>query len=200
MIQFVTSILDWLWLGLIAPAASKIGDTMEMAILVPMMGLGLPQVLQVMVIGGLTALLSMAIMRLLRVKEKEAWYLKEIQERKEAQKALSSIPDWKVREVLQDASDSDIDEIYNTYISKKFAWFGSTYLVPIFTMLFWLDTRPGLGNTRFLVEFHDAPMGIPGLSVPLVFFTGYFLVFFSNKIIRRFRDIKRDTTLIEIMR
>ena len=203
MLQLVNSILDWVWLGLIAPTASFMGDLLEMCTLAPMNTVGIPLVIQVAVIGGLAASLSICIKRLLKVEEKEAGYLEEIERKKHAaQDALSAIGDWKVKEVLQNASDSEIDEIYNTYISKKFAWFGSTYLVPVFITLFWLDTRHRIGQHRFLVEFHDSSLGVPGLSVPLVFFFGYCMVLFLNRMMKRFKEADRNSILkhIEITR
>lgn len=179
MLDATSRILDWLWLGLVVPAAATVGDLVARVTLGPMNALCVPPVIQVAVIGALTALLSMGIKRLLHIDEKEVEFLGEIEARKEARDLLRDVSDWKVKEVLQNATDSDIDEVYNTYISHKFAWFGISYLLPIFLTLFWLDTRVEFAGVRFVLEFPQRPFGIPGLSVPMTFFIGYLATLFS---------------------
>lgn len=178
MLDSASHILDWLWLGLVVPAAATLGELLAEVTLRPMTLLHIPPVVQVLAIGILTAFISMGIKKLLHIDEKEAEFLREIEMKREARELLRDVSDWKVKEVLQNATDSDIDEVYNTYISHKFAWFGITYLLPIFLTLFWLDTRVEFSGMRFLLEFPQRPLGIPGLSVPMTFFTGYLSTLF----------------------
>ncbi len=173
---YLLKVLDIIWNNGIYPAGKWIGDLLEMLILYPMNLIGLPLFIQIGIIGMMAGCASIVIRRLLGVEEREMDFLREIEKKKAGQKTMSSISDWKIRKTFQEASDKDIDEVYNTYISKKFVWFGCMHLLPIFLSLYWLDTRPYLAGKRFVVEFPGHPFGIPGISIPLVFLSFYLAV------------------------
>lgn len=173
MLDALISMLDWLWLDLIVPVMSMVGEGLYRISIGAFSSLGIPISFSIFLIGILTSIVSLIIRVILKVDMRERVFQKKIQRKRELQEGISGIEDWKVQEVLTKATDEEIDEVYNTYLSYKFAWFGTTYLVPIFLVLYWLDTIPELNGVRFVVEFPPNPLGLPGLSVALTFFLGY---------------------------
>ena len=173
MLQTLLDTLNWLWLNVVAASAMPLGEGLYGLTIAPLSRIGVPPFFQILFIGFLAAGISFGLKKWLKIEEKEALFQSRISKKQEIQKYLPALKDWKLKKVLLEATDEDIDEIYNTYIAYKFSWFGMVYLLPIFLTLFWLDWLPDFSGPRFLVEFPENSLGIPGLSVPATFFLGY---------------------------
>ncbi len=192
--------LDILFVRVIAPIFSAIGTLLYLILLKPLELLQLPIFLQVLIIGGLTGILSIYIKKMLRVTEKEQAFFEKFEKMKAVQKNFDLMEDWKARKVLYEASDKEIDEEYNTFIAQKFSHFGMVYLLPIFLTLFWLDTvypasrLEALNGLPYTIIFPSQPFGLPGLSVPVTFFIGYIFVHLAWSRINKKRNKNRQKT------
>ncbi len=193
MFEAMISMLDWLWVDLIVPVMSMAGEGLYRISIGAFSSLGIPISFSIFLIGILTSIVSLIIRVILKVDMRERVFQKKIQRKRELQEGISAIGDWKVQQVLSKAIDEEIDEVYNTFLSYKFAWFGSMYLLPIFLVLYWLDTIPEINGVRFVVEFPPNPLGLPGLSVALTFFLGYLPgIFLSTKLKSTRLEKERD--------
>ncbi len=185
----ITDLLNWIWLHILTPVALAVGKGLEVIILRPLSEAGLSPFGQVLVVGMLVGLLSMIIKRLLKTQEKEEAFRKLFEKKKEVEEGIRQIDDWKIKKVLYETSDEDIDEEYNKFISIKFAHFGLTYLLPIFLTLYWLscvfspEKLTEITGSIFLLKLPQNPIHLPGLSVPLTFFIGYFSSYTIKKTI-----------------
>ena len=175
----VNTVFDWIFTGIVVPLFSAASYVMELVLLGPMDALHIPFWLEIMVIASLTAFVSLFIRRLLKIDQKEAAFHDAFEARKEAQELIKDMDDWKKQSVLYDASDKQLDEEFNTYLAQRFARYGLTYLMPVFLMLFWLDSvRPACDleartGSPFAVPLPQNSFGLPGLSVPLLFLAVY---------------------------
>ncbi len=182
MTHIATSIvylLNWIWVHILTPVASATGKGLEIMILKPLSGAGLDPFWQVLIVGVLTAFISIFIAKLLRTEAKEERFRKIFLEKKAIQENFKNVEDWKMKKVLYETSDSDLDEEYNNFVAQKFAHFGATYLLPIFLILFWLNLNfpveklMEITGSNFLLLLPKNPIHLKGLSVPVTFFIGY---------------------------
>jgi len=171
--------LDFVLVKFVGPLFSVIGKTLYFILLKPLALLQLPVFIQVIFIGILTGFLSIKIKKALKVQEKEEVFFKKFEKMRAVQKDFDLIKDWKMRKVLYEATDKDLDEEYNTFIAQKFSHFGMVYLLPIFLTLFWLDSvfssdyLESINGLPYTLVFPSEPFGLPGLSLPVTFFIGY---------------------------
>ncbi len=201
--EYVKHFLDLLFINVVAPVFSIIGKILHIFLIKPLDLLQLPIFLQIMIIGALTAILSIFIKKTLRVREKEEAFFKKFEKMKAVQKNFDLMEDWKTRKVLYEASDKEIDEEYNTFIAQRFANFGMVHLLPIFLTLFWLDTvypasyLEAINGLPYTLVFPSQPLGLPGLSVPVTFFIGYLSVHLLWGRIQKKNRKTRDTKRVE---
>ncbi len=185
----ITDLLNWIWLHILTPVALAIGKGLEVIILRPLSEAGFNPFEQVLVVGILVGLLSMGIKKLLRTQEKEEAFRKLFVKKKKIEEGIRQIDDWKIKKLLYETSDEEIDEEYNKFISVKFAHFGLTYLLPIFLTLYWLsciftpEKLIEINGSIFLLKLPNNPLHLHGLSTPLTFFIGYIGVFLIKRII-----------------
>jgi len=186
----ITDLLNWIWLHFLTPVAMAIGKGLEVVILGPLSKANLGPFGQVLIVGMLVGLLSMLIKRLLRTQEKEEAFRQLFEKKKEIEEGIKQIEDWKIKKVLYETSDEEIDEEYNKFLSIKFAHFGITYLLPIFLSLYWLSsvfTPERLieeTGSIFLLKLPNNPLHLSGLSMPLTFFMGYIGIYMVKKVTR----------------
>ena len=180
----ILEILDWLISAVIIPLFSFCSKVLELLLIQPIDIIGGSLALKVIVAAIFTGFISLFIRKLLRVDEKELAFQKAFLERKKAQKYIEKIDDWKKQKVLYDASDEELDEKFNEYMAQRFARYGLTYLLPVFLMLFWLDHLPEVislkekGQGVFVILFPQKILGVPGISLPLLFLFTYCLFLF----------------------
>ncbi len=200
--QIIQNLLDAIYYHVVAPVFGISAKGLDILILKPLYLLGVPPFLQIALIALLTGLLSVFLKRLLHVDEKEKAFRKAFAAKKAEQENFKLIEDWKAKKLLYETSDSELDEMYNTYISQRFAWFGIVYMLPIFLCLYWLDTRFSadmlidLHGSPYVLPLPENPLGLPGLSTPLVFFVFYIFAIFSfGRLMPRFRGFFRRQSL-----
>jgi hypothetical protein len=89
---------------------------------------------------------------------------------------MEAVSDDKAREIIQQIGDNELDTLYNNYLARRFVENGMAYMLPVLTVLLWLEK--------------DFPPG-PGSTVPLYLAT-YFLTLFilmsQGKKFTSFRD------------
>ncbi len=188
LLTTISSVLDFLYFELISPGFALIARGLDMLFIQPLQFLQLPPVLQIMWVAFLSCLLSMAIRRLLRVEEKEAAFKQMFASKKDAQKDLHLISDWKSRETFAKTIDNDIDNDFNSYLAERFARHGMVYLLPIFLSLFWLEN---VLYTGILFYVPENRFGIQGIYPQFVFLLTYCFVLITYFKVRR----KKKTTV-----
>ncbi len=177
----VLEIFDWILARVIIPFFSFCSNLLNLFLIKPFDIIGCPLAIKVASAAIFTALVSILIRKMLKVDEKELAFQRAFLERKKAQEYIEKIDDWKKQKVLYDASDEDLDERFNEYMAQRFARYGLTYLLPVFLMLFWLDHLPEVISLKekmegvFVILFPRKIMGVPGISLPLLFLLVYCL-------------------------
>ena len=182
--QFITDFLDAIFYRLITPVFSLLGDILAAVIIAPMNMLSFPPALQVVCVALLTALLSIGLRRVVRADEKERAFKKEFTARKAEQEELHRVTDWKSREKIARAMDDEIDEGFNTYLAGRFARYGIAYLLPIFLVMYWLESVTGY---TIVIRLPENSSSISGIPVLVVFLTAYCLALFVYFRVRKRR-------------
>ncbi len=139
MIESVIHMLDWLYSALVGPLFSLLGRCLALLLLAPMTALRLPVLMQVVILGGLTGLLSLWLRRRLQLARRDEAFQRRFNRLKAIQQPIGAIGDWRAQDVLYRASDTLLDEEYNAYLARRFARHVMTYLLPIFGVMAWLD-------------------------------------------------------------
>ena len=185
--SLVMYLLDVLYLRLISPLFTLAGRGLELVLLRPLELIGLSAQLQVVGIALATVALSLTIRRLLRVEEKEARFQQAFAARHGQHDDLHLVSDWKSREAMARVIDDDLDIQMNTYLAERFARYGTSYLLPPFLTLFWLQTT--LQPAQMAVGVPGWPAG-PQVSGQFLFLLTYvlgLLSFFQGRRIWRRR-------------
>jgi len=178
MLDTITQLLDRLFTAGVSPLIRLLCQGLETCLLGPLATLGAPPAFQVVAMGVLFAMLSRRLRKWLRVEKYEARFTDAFNAKRDCQRHLNDIPDWKLRDSLFRATDSDLDEDYNTYLAHRFAQHGIIYVLPVLFALAWLDNLfsphqalPGGGE--YLLRLPANSFGIAGLSVAFLFLAGY---------------------------
>ena len=194
--------LDWLFAEAISPLFRLVGEGFEFAVLKPLILLNLPVAYQVAVIGVLTGMISQLIRMLIRAEQKETAFQQKFAAKKSLQQPIADVADWKARDVLYRASDRELDEDFNVYLAQRFARYGIVYMLPIFMLLFWLESVlpketlvSGSNGIYYALSLPHNNFGFEGLTVSTVFLVSYVLfqiAFFSlRKNLRKRRKFER---------
>ncbi len=179
----ISDLLDTLYFEIISPVFVVLGRGLDLLLIQPLQLLQIPPALQIICIASLTALLSLALRRLVRVEEKEAAFKAAFARKKAAQDDLKLISDWKSRETFAKTIDQDIDQDFNSYLAGRFAGHGIVYLLPIFLSLFWLENSPLPSGILFYLP--DNRFGIEGIYPQFIFLVTYCGVLFTFFKLRR---------------
>jgi hypothetical protein len=178
-------VLDGLYDGFIKPLFMTIGQGLELVLLQPLAALGTPLSLQVAAVGGLTAMLSFFIHRLCKTEQADQAFKEQFTAKRAQRDELRALAGYPARERLEKVVDDDIDEDYNQYLAGKFARFGTTYLLPIFLVNFWLEKVFG-GTTGF--AFPARGWEIAQLSTQQLFFIFYLATLIGGYMLRKRRN------------
>ena len=165
----VNRLFDHLYFGLIEPLFVMAGRGLDAAILTPLDLLHVPQSLQVMVIASLTGLLSLYLRRLVGLEKHECFFRRSFAGRKnDQQNCTEAVYDDKAREIIQQVGDNELDALYNNYLARRFVENGIAYMLPVLTVLLWVEKAFPAGPdstvllylaTYFLVLFILAAQG-----------------------------------------
>jgi membrane protein implicated in regulation of membrane protease activity len=171
LLKTISTLFDHLYIEFIGPLFTLLVQGLDAVILRPLQFVHLPAILQVIVVGILTALLSVWIRRRMKVDAKEAAFRAAFLAQKAQQDDLKLISDWKSREAYAKVIDDDIDQDFNSYLAERFARYGLIYLLPIFLTLSWLQNAIVPGGV--LLPLGENQFNIQGISVNLVFLVTY---------------------------
>lgn len=171
LLKNISTLFDYLYLEILGPLFTLLGQGLDTLILRPMQLLHLPAIMQVMVVGILAGLLSMRIRKWMKVDAKEAAFRQVFLAKKAQQEDLKLLSDWKSRETYAKAIDDDIDQDFNSYLAERFGRYGLIYLLPIFLSLAWLQNA--IVPSGVLIPISENKFNIQGISVNLVFLATY---------------------------
>jgi hypothetical protein len=149
----INRLLDQLFFGLIEPFFILAGRVLEAAILTPLDLLHVPQPVQVMVIASLTGLLSLYLRRKVGLEKHEHLFRHSFAGiKKDQQICMEAVSDDKAREIIQQIGDNELDALYNNYLARRFVENGMAYMLPVLTVLLWLERAfpAGTGSTLLL--------------------------------------------------
>jgi len=183
IIKTISELLDSLYFEIISPLFAALGRGLDLLLIQPLQFLQIPPVLQIICIATLTALLSLALRRLVKVEEKESAFKAAFARKKAAQDDLKLISDWKSREIFAKTIDQDIDQDFNSYLAGRFAGHGIVYLLPIFLSLFWLENSSLPSGILFYLP--ENRFGIEGIYPQFVFLLTYCGALFTFFRLRR---------------
>ncbi|HEB49965.1 MAG TPA: hypothetical protein ENI89_05095 [Desulfobulbus sp.] len=191
--DILTSFLNGLYYGLIAPFFQFCARAMTLLFIRPMTLLHLPEWLQVGIIAVLVALFAFWMRALLRVDERIEEFNRRFAEKRRQQQELRLIPDKYSRDALYRTTDEELNEEYNTFIAYHYARYVMIYMLPLFLVLAWLNS---VFSESWLVARHGQPFlvplpansfGVSGLSVTFVFLLIYILTLIVGFQLRRHR-------------
>lgn len=185
------SILDWLFETLLSPLVLAIGHGLEMIFLKPMDLLHIPIAVQLIVIASITAKLSMILRRKCKVDEKEELFRKKFSELKMGQQPIDSLDDWKARDVLYRSSDNMIDDEFNIYLAQRFSRQMQVYLLPIFVVLFWLES---VLPAKAITLWGNGINGVQSIPVSLFFLTAYVAALITFNVIHKRTKAKEESS------
>ena len=195
--DMLNNFLDWIFYSVIEPLFSLIAQLFYLALLKPMAMLGLPVSLQVFLVAALTASLSFAIRCWLKVDTQEKEFTKEFSSKKKQQENVKFISDWKSREAMYRTMDNNLDEDFNTYLAHRFFRYVTTYMLPIFLVLAWLNSflseeilRASMG-THYIVPLPMANGEIEGMNVTMVFLCAYIVCLVAGFQIKKYLHRKK---------
>lgn len=197
ILEKITGGLDWLFAALVFPVFVGIAQGLDVLVLRPLSFLNVPIVLQTIIIAALTGCLSLAIRSLVKVEREEGLFREMFKDKRIKQQNIELISDWKTRDTFYRTTDSDIDDDFNTYLAQRFARHTAAYLLPIFLVLYWLETA--LPKEK-LVQLVGGPYALPlpangygieGLSVPFIFLVAYAASLIGLFIARRYLAPKK---------
>ncbi len=197
ILEKITGGLDWLFAALVFPVFVGIAQGLDVLVLRPLSFLNVPIVLQTIIIAALTGCLSLAIRSLVKVEREEGLFREMFKDKRSKQQNIELISDWKTRDTFYRTTDSDIDDDFNTYLAQRFARHTAAYLLPIFLVLYWLETA--LPKEK-LVQLVGGPYALPlpangygieGLSVPFIFLVAYAASLIGLFIARRYLAPKK---------
>ncbi len=181
LFQIITDILDSVFYRIVVPVFTLLAAILDLLILRPMQMMHFPPALQVAGVAIFTAGLSILLRHVVKADEKERRFKEKFSAKKKEQEELHHVSDWKSREKIAKAMDDDIDEDFNTYLAGRFARYGIAYLLPIFLMMYWLESVTDYTIVIFLPENSYNIKGIPVLVVFLATYCLALFVFFRIK-------------------
>ena len=178
-LQNILLILDWLFESIVSPVFLLAGRGLELLMLKPLDALHAPVVWQLILAAVITALLSRYLRTLFRVEQKEQEFKEKFSAEKAKQQDIKLLEDWKTRDEFYKACDQELDEDFNTYLAQRIGRYVGVYLLPLFLVLFWLNsvfsTQELLSRngSPFVVSLSGWSLGIEGLNVTFVFLVAY---------------------------
>lgn len=174
------AILDWIFAALIMPTLQHGQALLLSALDKPFAYFGLSVTGQVIAVSVITAVISLALKKLLGIETKEKAYKENFTRKKSLHGPIAEIGDWRKRDLLYHAIDRELDDEYNTYLAGRFARHGIVYLLPVFSAFILLQNLlaaepapTGEAPALLIARFTENNPGMEGISVSLVFFIAY---------------------------
>ena len=184
-------IADYIFNNMVMPPFSVVSHLLSIITVDPMTRAGIPVALQITAFGALTALCSMLLGRIAGNAKDEAEFQKVFHEKISSQKDMTRLSDWKIKKILMEASDNELDEIFNEYIAGKYVRYATTYLIPITFAEIWLNhvfnasKLMDMNGVIWVLPLPDNSFGMEGISVSALFLATYLFFLFCFFILRR---------------
>lgn len=200
--ETLNKLLDWIYYGLLEPFFVALANGFNFILLKPMEIMHLPVAMQVIIIATLTALLSFKLRRLLHVDSQDNIFRSHFKKKRKQQDNIKYITDWKSRDALYRTMDQELDDDFNTYLAQRYFRYVSTYLLPIFLVLAWLNNffSGNILNERF-GSHHILPLkiaSIDGLTVTGVFLIAYIVALVAGfQIKKHLRSIENKEIILQ---
>ncbi len=173
------------------PLFFLLGQGLNSLILQPLVFLQFPVSLQIAVSGFIFSVLSIILRHVLKVREHDMDFRREFSKRHAIQKDISLVSDWKLKSMMYDYSDDELDEIFNTYMAQKYVRYTAVYLMPLFTGEIWMnatfspDKLYDIHGSTFALPIPGSPFGIHGLTVSSLFLVSWLVGLVINSWIAR---------------
>ena len=167
--------LNMIYEQFIGPLFFLLGQGLNVLILKPLVFLKLPVSLQIMAAALVFAAISILLRRFLRVKEHELEFRKKFAEKYSIQEDIAKISDWKIKSLMFDYADKELDEFFNNYMAQKYVKYVAVYLLPLFFGEIWLnsvfspDNLYDIHGSTFALPLPPNSLGIHGLTVSALF-------------------------------
>lgn len=166
---------------LIMPLLQALSDILEFFLIKPMSLIGFPVAVQIFLASAFTATLSIFIRKAVRMEKEERDFHQKFSEKLSLQKDISKLGDWKMKKLMYDASDSELDEAFNTYIAGKYVRYAASYLIPLFAGEIWINNifNPEkmhiINGMPHVLPIPSNSYGIEGISVSSFFLISYII-------------------------
>jgi len=163
----------------IGPLFFLLGQGLNTLIIQPLVFLQFPVSLQIVTAGLIFAALSMFLRRILKIKEHEEEFRKQFADKYSIQGDIAKISDWKIKSVMYEHVDRELDEYFNTYLAQKYVRYVAVYLLPLFMGEIWLnsvfspDNLYDIHGSSFALPLPANSMGIHGLTVSALFLVSW---------------------------
>ncbi len=197
--DFLNRILDILFYDCIEPLFQLLGRLLELIFIMPLAWLHVPITLHVILLAILVSFFSFWLRRRLNVEEKSERFKAIFHEKRRRQQDLQVISDKYSREALYKITDEDLNSDFNTYLAYHYARYMTVYMLPLFMIMGWLNSvfseemlleRFG---SRFVIVLPENILGIPGLSVTLIYLLAYVVcLIIGFQILRRRKRKEAD--------
>lgn len=195
--RLINFIFDGLYYGIIEPFFIFLARVLEVILLEPLNYFQVPVILQIMLLAMFTALISFAIRHKLKVDMHTRQFRKEFIAKREKQKNIDMLGDWKSRDTMYRFTDKELDEDFNVHLAHRYSQFVMSYLLPLFLVLAWLNSVFSaekltlLHGTPFVVSLGINSPGIQGLSVTFVFLVSYSISLLAGFQLKRIASEKK---------
>ncbi len=159
----------------IGPLFFLLGQGLSTLILKPLVFLQLPVSLQVVVAAFIFSALSIVLRKVLKVREHELEFRRKFADKYSIQEDIAKISDWKIKSLMFDYADRELDEFFNTYMAQKYVRYVAVYLLPLFMGEIWLnsvyspDNLYDIHGSTFALPLPENSFGIHGLTVSALF-------------------------------
>ncbi len=182
--NYILNSLNTVYERFIGPLFFLLGQGLNSLILQPLVFLQFPVSLQIVTAAFLFAALSLFLRRVLKIKEHEAEFRRLFAEKYSIQGDIAKISDWKIKSLMFEYADKELDEFFNTYMAQKYVRYVAVYLLPLFTGEIWLnnvfspDNLYDIHGSTFALPLPANSAGIHGLTVSALFLLAWLLGLF----------------------
>ena len=201
ILREINRIADIIFGSIIMPVFSAFSTILCMVITDPMTRAGIPVALQITTVAAVISAVSIILRQLTGMERHEKAFHQEFRTHISCQKDMAKLSDWKIKKLMFEASDNELDETFNEYIAAKYVRYTTVYLLPIILGEIWLnhvfdDSRLiEINGAAWVLPLPYNSFGLEGLSVSAMFLIAYlfflFLFFFTRRIINKKKKIQK---------
>ena len=179
--NYILDSLNMVYEQFIGPLFFLLGQGLNTLILQPLVFLQFPVSLQIVTAGLIFAALSLILRRVVKIREHEMEFRRKFAEKYSIQEDIAKISDWKMKSLMYDHVDRELDEFFNTYMAQKYVRYVAVYLLPLFMGEIWLnsvfspDNLYDIHGSTYALPLPANSAGIHGLTVSALFLLAWLL-------------------------